>query len=398
MRISSTYFAEKMSVDYMSRQSELAQIQEQLGSGKQINRPSDDPASVMVIGNLQQTSTQFEQYNRNGDFAEARLEMEETALTSVANVLLRSKELALQANNDTYSESDTSAFVVELKQQLAELVDYANTTDANGDYLFGGNVVDAKPFVGSESIAYKGDSEAKLIQIGSTRSVYSSDSGDDIFMRIPNGNGDLAVSAQTSNTGTGVMAQAEIVDRDAFTGGDLTVSFTSADSFDVIDNTSGSTVISNSAYTSGMDISVAGVQFSITGTPQAGDEFSVEPSSNTDVFTTIQNFINVLENSPANEAESALRQQQMAGVLSDIDQAYEHINVKRSEVGARLNYVSNAREENESIQYQVDSTIAGMEDLDYAEAVTRMETELTALEALQKSYARLEGMSLFSYL
>ena len=398
MRISSTYFSEKMATDYMSRQSALAQVQEQLGTGKKINRPSDDPAASVVISNLKQATSQFEQYNRNGDFAQARLELEETALTSVSNVLLRMKELALQANNDTLSGSDSGAFLAELEQQLEEVVDYANTTDANGDYLFAGNVVGAKPFVGNETISYTGDSEVKRIQIGTTRTVASSDSGDDIFLRIPNGNGDLAVSAGDSNGGTAIISPAEITDRQAYTGGDFTVTFTSPTAFDIVDNTSGNTVMTNASYTAGMNIEVGGIQFSLGGEPVAGDEFYIEPSSNTDIFTTIKQFIGVLENPPVGEAEKTLRKQKLAGLVNDIDQAHNHINIKRSEVGTRLNYVDNARDENESVRYQIDTTISGMEDLDYADAVTRMQNEATALEALQKSYARLEGLSLFNYL
>ena len=106
----------------------------------------------------------------------------------------------------------------------------------------------------------------------------------------------------------------------------------------------------------------------------------------------------MLENPPVGEAEKTLRKQKLAGLVNDIDQAHNHINIKRSEVGTRLNYVDNARDENESVRYQIDTTISGMEDLDYADAVTRMQNEATALEALQKSYARLEGLSLFNYI
>ena len=338
------------------------------------------------------------EYNRNGDFAEARLAMEETALTSVSNVLMRMKELALQANNDTLSGSDNGAFLAELEQQLEELVDYANTTDSNGDYLFAGNVVGSKPFVGVESISYQGDAEVKQIQIGSTRSVKSSHSGDEIFMRMPNGNGDLSVSANTSNTGTGIISPAEIMDRSQYTSGDFTVSFTSASTFDIVDNATGSAVMTNASYTAGMNIDVAGIQFSIGGVPEVGDEFSIEPSSNTDIFTTVKQFIGVLQNPPVGDAEKTLRKQNLSGLVNDIDQAFNHINVKRSEVGTRLLYVDNARDENESVKYQIDSTISGLEDLDYADAVTRMQNEVTALEALQKSYARLEGLSLFNYI
>ncbi len=398
MRVSSAYFSRRLASDYMNKQSEMAISQEQLASGKKINRPSDDPAVAVVNSSLKQTSSQFEQYDRNSTFAESRLAMEETALSSVSNVLLRMKELALAVNNDTLSANDNNAYLAEVEQQLLELIDYSNTADANGEFLFAGNKVGSKPFVGNDSVEYFGDDEVKSIQIGTGRTVASSDTGADVFLRIRNGNGDLRVDSSATNTGTGQIASASVTDRSVFEKHEFEIEFTSPTTFDIRNITTGTSVATGQPYTPNESIEFAGIQTYLSGSPEAGDVFQVEPSTNQNLFTTVNNFLDILNTIPSNDAEKASRKQDINGFISDIGQAFEHINAKRSQVGTRLVYIDSSRIENDSIKSQVDSTISTFEDLDYAEAVTRLSQQATSLEALQRSFARIEGLSIFNYL
>ena len=166
----------------------------------------------------------------------------------------------------------------------------------------------------------------------------------------------------------------------------------------MVDNTSGTTLITGASYTDGDSIEFAGLQVNITGAPAAGDTFTVDPSQNQDLFTTVKNFISVLQTDPANPAESATRRQEMNGFMTDLDAALEHVNSKRSELGTRQRYIDSSREENSAIKFQVDYTLADIESLDYAEAISQLQFQATSLQTLQQTFARLEGMSLFNYL
>lgn len=398
MRVSTAFFSQRMASDYTKTQGEIALTQEQLASGKKINRPSDDPAVAVISSNLKQTSSQYSQFDRNSTFAEARLMMEETALASVSNVILRMKELALAVNNDTLSAGDNEAYLAEVQQQYLEIIDYANITDPNGDFLFAGNKVGSKPFVGSDSISYSGDDESKFIQIGTGRSVASSDTGTDIFMKIRNGNGDVAVGANTTNTGTGIVSSASITNRASYTKDVYRLDFTSPTTFDIVNDTTGVTVLSAQSYNPGDNIEFEGLQTDIKGSPAAGDSFTVSPSTNQDIFSTVNNFLDILTSVPTSDSGKAQRKQELSSFINDIDEAFDHINTKRSEVGTRLVYLENSRQENEAILHQIDTTISGFEDLDYAEAVTRLERQATTLEAIQATFGRIEGLSLFNYL
>lgn len=398
MRISSSYFSRQTANEMMRQQSEIAKTQEQISSGKRINKPSDDPASAARVQELNQASSQLEQFDRNGTFAESRLTLEETALGSVSNVLLRMKELALSANTDTIAAQDSNAFLAEVEQQLSELIDYANTLDSNGDYLFAGNNGNTQPFSGNNPVSYAGDDGVQTVQIGPGRTVTTSHSGMDVFQRIRNGNGNFNVSAATGNTGTGIVAQGSVTDNALFQKHDYSIQFTSATTYDVIDNTTATTLVTGATYTADAQIQFAGLQVSISGTLATGDNFQIKPSANQDLFQTVNNFIDILKNPPANDAEKAQRRQKMNAFMSDLDQTFEHINSSRSEVGTRLSYIDSSREENSAIKFQMDKTIAELEDLDYAEAISRLQFQMTTLEAIQRTFSRLESMSLFNFL
>ncbi len=87
----------------------------------------------------------------------------------------------------------------------------------------------------------------------------------------------VQASAGTANTGTGTISSAGVTDPSTYVAGTYTVSFTSATQYTVT-NASGTTVASG-AYASGSPISFDGQQLTLTGSPAAGDTFTVSPNS-----------------------------------------------------------------------------------------------------------------------
>jgi len=121
-----------------SQQTNLAKTQMQLSTGKQNLSPSDDPAAatrILDLNNVIETNTQ---YQRNADFANTRLYMEEAVLTEVGDILQRTRELSVQANNDTLNASDRQSIAFEVRENISALVQLANSKDATGEYLFAG--------------------------------------------------------------------------------------------------------------------------------------------------------------------------------------------------------------------------------------------------------------------
>ena len=189
-----------------SQQEALSKTQAQLSSGKRINLPSDDPTGMARLLDIKSGIDQLDQFSRNSDFANSALALEESVLSQVNTSLLRVRELILQANNATNTTSDRTSIAEEINQRLQEITSLANSRDAAGNYLFAGNRTDLVPFnLANGSVSYTGDQGERSLQIGANTKIRINDSGDAAFLRIRNGDGLLAVQADSANTGSAVF-------------------------------------------------------------------------------------------------------------------------------------------------------------------------------------------------
>ena len=151
-------------------------------------------------------------------------------------------------------------------------------------------------------------------------------------------------------------------------------------------------------YQSGSAISFDGIQVGITGTPVAGDSFTVSASTNQDVFTTLQNLINALETDIVDDASRAHFGNAVGRFLVDIDQAMDNINETRAKVGARLNAIDSQQAVNEDMILYAEENLSAVQDLDYAEAAGRMQLQLVGLQAAQQAFVKVQGLTLFNFL
>jgi len=84
--------------------------------------------------------------------------------------------------------------------------------------------------------------------------------------------------------------------------------------------------------------------------------------------------------------------------LDHLSSAQSNISLQRSAAGYGLSEIDRSRDNNIDSNLQIQTELARVEDLDYAEAITRMESELASLEALQATYSRMQNLSLFNRL
>ncbi len=105
------------------------------------------------------------------------------------------------------------------------------------------------------------------------------------------------------------------------------------------------------------------------------------------IFETLEQFALDLE---ANSPDTA--------VIDDMALAIEHLGGFRAQVGARQNAIDNRRVLNEDIIFQGQRTLSSIADLDFAEAVSRLNLQLAALQASQQTFARIQNLSLFNFL
>ena len=149
---------------------------------------------------------------------------------------------------------------------------------------------------------------------------------------------------------------------------------------------------------SGQSISFNGSEVTISGDPQTGDQFVVDASRRQDIFSTLQSFINALSIDPANPADQAQLTQALDRTISDVDQALQNVLNIRTFIGTRQNSIDTANTENEGAKIELQTTRSQIQDLDFAEAITQLQLQQTALQAIQGAFAQVRGLSLFNLL
>lgn len=398
MRVTSNTLQSVFLASLQAAQQRLATTQEQITNGKRVNTPSDDPVASARIVQLEASLARIDQYRANGVLARTQLGLEEQALGSAIDHLQRIRELAVAANNDSMSSGDRMVVAKELRELRTALLGVANTTDANGQFLFAGYSVNAQAFTtgAGGAVTYNGDQGQRSVQISDTRFVAINDSGAEIFQRIPTGNGTFTMSTNPANTGTGVLGAGTVVDASAWVVDTYSVGFPTADTYEVHD--SGGVLVASGAFTPGQAIVFNGIAVQIDGAPAAGDSFTVAPSASRDVFATIDALVGALESPSGTPAARAQLHSRVGQLLADLDQATNRVIDARSEIGARVRAIDEEEAAGEAFNVQLAGTLSDLRDLDYAEALSRLSQQLLGLDAAQKSYARLQSLSLFNYL
>ncbi len=396
MRVA-TIAAYTRGVDMMQRiQSTLDRTQQQIASRRRILSPSDDPIGASQALNLRTTLGRLEQFDRNAGIATSRLAQEETALNAVNNVLQRVRELALQGNNATQNGESRRLLAIEMREQLKQLVQLANQQDGSGGQLFSGNSADTVAVTSTGStFTYNGDQGQSFVQIGEGRRVADGDSGAAVFFAIRDGNGTFSTAAAGANTGTGLLAAGSLVNPSLWVQDQYTVRFIDESNYEVLD--SSAAVVTTSAFQPGDNVTFNGIEFSLNGQPAAGDEFLVSPSRFQNVFETVDQIATALEQGTSDDASRVAFNNAVNAGLLNIDQSIANVLDIRTQVGSRLATIENQIDSNGADTLTFQEMLAGIEDLDYAEALSRLSLEVSTLEAAQKSFVRTQSLSLFNY-
>jgi flagellar hook-associated protein 3 FlgL len=302
MKISTSFMFERAAERMSTTQNKLATTQAQLTVGKQILSPSAAPEQAAAIQRLKGEVQRQDSHMRLLDVAMRRYSAEETALSSSNDLLIRMKELGIQAANDSLVPDDRKAIGVEMKALRDHLLSLGNTRDDNGNYLFSGTRVNTPAFAedASGAVVYLGDQTQTSIPAGVERTVQFTRAGTDVFSRVVRGDGE-------------------------------SVGF-----FDALDQMIEG--VNNSQNT--------GIQQGIADLTQIHNSLTLSQAQNGSDQVVVRSQLDVLD-------ETALR---------------------------------------------LKSTLSDIEDLDYTEAVTRMNQEMMALEAAMGSFAKISGMTLFDYI
>jgi flagellar hook-associated protein 3 FlgL len=383
----------------LQRQTELARTQNELTTGKRLRSPADDPAAAVQVLNLQRSLDANRQYESNATTVGNRLRYEEQALADITSSLQRIQELTLQANNSVLDEPSRGMIATEMRARVEELLDIANRRDASGEYLFAGFNSATQPFARTASgVQYYGDASARYVNLSPTQRVADGHSGRETFQDIIAGNGTFTTAANPANTGAAVIDAGSLLSRPAWVADTYTVRFTSATAWEVLDGSNAQIATGASSATGVATIEFNGVRVTVSGEAVAGDRFTIAPAGRQDLFGALDALIATVTASTSTAPERAQFATRMAGSIAQVSQSIDHMLGVRAEVGSRLNAIDAADSARADLDLELQRTLSELSDVDYAEAISRLNLQLVGLQAAQQAYTRIGRLSLFDYL
>ena len=168
------------------QQSNVAEMQAKLASGKSLVKPSDDAEKATLIQRLNSAMQRQDVFELSLDRADSRIRMEETALSSAQNMLQRIRELAVQGGNGGLSNTDRTIIAKEVSSLRDALFSLANTEDESGNYIFSGTAVKTQAFLKDADgvITYAGNQGQTSIDISEYRQISINQPGDALFSSV----------------------------------------------------------------------------------------------------------------------------------------------------------------------------------------------------------------------
>ncbi|MEL7597530.1 MAG: flagellar hook-associated protein FlgL [Clostridiaceae bacterium] len=162
MRVTNKMLSNSFLADMRTNLQYMQKLQQQMTSGKEIRRPSDDPFKVARAMQLHTDINTNKQYNENISDTINWLDTTDTALGQVGDVIQRVRELLVSAGNAGYSQNERQAIKDEINEKIGEVSQILNT-NFDGKYIFGGTRGTTKPVDTIGGTVYE---NAKVVNVG----------------------------------------------------------------------------------------------------------------------------------------------------------------------------------------------------------------------------------------
>lgn len=406
MRISTNTMYNAGTSQLNTLQSNIARTQMQLSTNRRMLSAADDPIASARALEVTQSQSVNAQYGVNRQNARSSLTMVEQSLANVVNVIQDVQELTVRAGGGALSQIDRDTLAKEAEGHLETLLGLANASDSEG-YLFAGFKSKTQPFVQTATGAqYLGDQGERKLQVASARNFSISSSGSAVFESNMTGNGTFVTTAAPANTGTGVISAGVVATPGALTGHDYTISFALAglpptNSYTVLDNVTNLPppgMVGPQPFVSGQQIAFDGMAIDIKGMPNAGDTFAVDPSEKQSVFTTLTDLIATLRAPATGGPGQAKLTNGLAVAGVNLNTALDNVLSEQASAGARLKELDELDSTGDDLNIQYASTLSQLQDLDLVATISKFTQQQFTLEASQKSFKTLSGLSLFNFI
>ena len=402
MRISTNTIFEAGGARISDLQVGINRTAQQISSGRKILSPSDDPvgsARALVISQADSVNDQFAVNRRN---ASNNLSVAEGVLGGVTTILQNVKTSIVAAGNGVLSDVDRNSIANELQGHFDELLSLANSSDGTDGYLFSG-FASSIPYAKTQGGAqYNGDQGQKYLQVDTSRQIALSDVGPAIFGNIRTSLTQFNTVANPSNIGQAVATTAINVPASAsLTGNNYDVVFdNTAANFSIVNKTTGATAVSTTPYVSPKTVTFDGIDLTLTNTPGGpapGDHFSIQPG-NQDIFETLTDVINNLRLPATTSAAKLDLKTSLAQANNNLDKSLNNVLTTRAKFGISLQEIDALDSVGQNTGLNYKQQLSGIQDLDYAKALTELNQQQVILQAAQQSFVKTSGLSLFNYI
>ena len=395
MRIATANTYDTALEQLFKRQSDLALQQEKLSTGLRVNRPSDDPTAAAQAERARVRLSRIEVDQRALEAQRSALATAETSLGEAVSLVQGVRELAISASNAAYSAKDRAAVAQHMADLRDQLLAVANRTDANAVPLFGGLGSSGAPFADLPSgVLYQASGGQRA---ATTTALPGAMDGQAIWMNVASGNGNFDVALDPGNTGTAWTNAGVVVSPAALTADNYRISFTvlaGVTSYEVVDNTTSTTVTTAQPYVEGAPIQFDGLSIEVRGKPGNGDAVDVTPSIQTNIFQVLDEAIAGIGNSSG----SHLLTQTVTRALEQMDTSLDRLHAARSQAGDWLNRADSITSAQEKNTHALEGERSRAQDLDVAKGISDFNKFQTGYQAALQSYAQIQRLSLFNYI
>ncbi|MBU2877975.1 MULTISPECIES: flagellar hook-associated protein FlgL [Aliiglaciecola] len=406
-RISTNQLYDRSINTITQNQGTLSDVQQQLSSGKKLLRPSDDPVGAAQVVRLTEDLDKITQFKRNNDLLANSLQQEEVVLRNINSALDKARQLMVQSGNGVYDESDLQAIGIEIGAIRDEVFSLMNTQNSNGEFIFAGYQSQTEAFTYNpsavgEKYTFSGDDGVKKIQVSDALSIQSNSSGKSVFENVQarlnfSVTGDVGISSISS-----VITEQAAFDKfhknnyDAVTPANNQFQATILAGNQLqIDNLGSGDTIATVNFISGEPLVFNGIEFNVEGSVGNTFDFELDKPEKKNIAETLNNFYLALNNGDL--TDKGLNEA-IADALVGIDNGSKALANATSSLGGRMNVAESVYESNLDLEIANKTARANIEDVDYAEAVSELSKQETALQAAQATFSRVTGLTLFDYI
>jgi len=401
MRVSTAQFYQQSALQMSSKTSDVNEQMAYLTSGKRVLTAKDDAVQYSTLVGYKEGLANIDKYQRNITQAESHNSLQEIVFAESENLLDQIKLDMLLANNGRMSTEDLQSLATQTRNNFNQLLDIANSQNANGDYIFSGFQAEQKPFSQQVdgSVNYSGDTGVRELQVAKNINIATNQTGDAAFLKVANAIGDFKAS-YTANTSGVAVESANIANRGTYNTSPLPHDYTFT--FDAVTNDltvtgSAGVVFPAAPYAAGDTISFDGIEVTLSGNPLPGDSFTISEQEEVSIFETINNAIAWMDKGSISTGQEQY-QVDYNSILNQLNSAMTHITSRRVDSGVRLQMLESQKSRHLDSELNITSSKSVIEDLDFAKAISEFEQSKLALQASQQAFSKVQGLTLFNYI